>query len=140
MRITARTGHGRVKIAGASEAIVVDAPEYLAKRTEPLEPNDLTTHAAVVTRREMTERLNLWKLQHGQKTDQLLPPVTMIVQELASEIDLIVRGIGVRCVPQSMIRDELRTGTMVYVLKAWSSDLGDLFLFFLKSASQVCCC
>ena len=54
----------------------------------------------------------------------------MIVQDLISEIELVVRGIGIGCVPQGMITDELQTGRLVHVLKDWSSDLGDLFLFF----------
>ncbi len=119
-----------VKIAGGSTAIVVAAPAYLARRTEPIEPKDLTTHVAVVTRREMTGPLNTWKLQHGQKTIQLLPPAAMIVQDLLSEIELIVRGIGIGCVPKRMVAAELKKGTLVHVLKNWSSDLGDLFLFF----------
>ena len=118
------------RIASASTAIVVAAPEYLAKRAEPIRPSNLTNHIAVVTRREITGPLNSWKLQHGQRTIQLLPPPSITVQDSVSEIDLVVRGVGIECVPQRLITNQLEKGTLVHVLKGWSSDLGDLFLFF----------
>ncbi len=119
-----------LKIGGASTAIVVAAPSYFARRNQPTEPSDLMNHIAIVTRREMTGPLNLWTLKHGQKTIQLQPPAAMIVQDLVSEIDLVVRGIGIGFLPQSMITAELRTGALVHVFKSWSSNLDDLFLFF----------
>ena len=119
-----------VKIAGPSEAIVVASSEYLASIAEPLHPTDLPAHPAVVCRRELMGPITPWILSRGEEAVQVAPQAKSVVQDLVSEIDLIVRGVGIGCVPRRMIADHLRTGKLIHLLKQWSASLGELFLFF----------
>lgn len=119
-----------VKIAGSSESIVVASPAYLSSHPKPSQPSDLTNHVAIIGCRERPGYLIPWDLQRGKETLQVLPTARVIVQDLVSEIELVVRGIGIGCVPSRVVADQLQTGKLIRLLESWSVPLGSLFLFF----------
>lgn len=109
-----------VKIAGSSESIVVASPAYLSSHPKPSQPSDLTNHVAIIGCRELPGYLIPWNLQRGKETRQVLPPAKVIVQDLVSEIELVVRGIGIGCVPSKVVADQLQTGKLIRLLESWS--------------------
>ncbi|MDX7952867.1 LysR substrate-binding domain-containing protein [Lichenihabitans sp. Uapishka_5] len=59
-----------------------------------------------------------------------------MVHDLASQIDLAVRGLGILSAPATSVSDHLKAGTLVRVLPNWSSPMEALFLYFPSRRHQ----
>ena len=67
---------------------------------------------------------------------QIAPPAATIVHDLASQIELAVRGLGVLSAPDASVADLVAAGKLVRVLPAWSSPLEVLYLYFPSRRHQ----
>ena len=119
-----------VLVAPASEAILVASPTYLHARAIPNLPSDLLKHRALMCRSQATGSIIPWTLQSASETVQIAPPAATIVHDLASQIELAVRGLGVLCAPAARVSDLLANGELSRVLPGWSSPMEALYLYF----------
>jgi DNA-binding transcriptional LysR family regulator len=119
-----------VPVAPKSEAVLVASPGYLDARSTPKRPSDLLDHRAMVCRSQITGLIKPWVLQCASETVHIAPPAATIVHDLASQIDLTVRGLGIVSAPAASVSDLLDAGRLVRVLPAWSSPLEPLYLYF----------
>ncbi|WP_139169503.1 LysR family transcriptional regulator [Chitinasiproducens palmae] len=119
-----------VPVAPASEAILVASPSYLDGRTVPRQPPDLLDHRAVVCRSQGSGLIMPWTLQSAGETVRIVPAVVTIVHDLASQIDLTVRGLGMLSAPAAMVRDLIDAGKLSHVLPEWSTAIEALYLYF----------
>jgi DNA-binding transcriptional LysR family regulator len=125
-----------VPVAPASEAILVASPAYLAARTIPKLPGDLLDHRAVVCRSQVSGLIIPWTLKSGEETVQIVPPATTIVHDLASQIELTVKGLGIVSAPAASVSALIRAGTLSRVLPDWSSPMEALYLYFPSRRHQ----
>ena len=125
-----------VPVAPPSEAVLVASPAYLRARATPSLPGDLLHHRAVMCRSQVTGMVIPWTLHSAGQTVQTVPPSAAIVHDLASQIDLTVRGLGIVSAPAAMISDLLDAGRLLRVLPAWTSPLEALYLYFPSRRHQ----
>lgn len=125
-----------VPVAPMSEAVLVASPAYLLARLMPSHPSDLLQHHAVMCRSQATGLIIPWTLQSARETLQIVPPAATIVHDLASQIELAVRGLGIVSAPAASVRDLLASGKLSRVLPAWSSPLEALYLYFPSRRHQ----
>lgn len=125
-----------VPIAPSSEAILVASPAYLQARSTPAIPSDLLDHRAVVCRSQVTGLIKPWILRSADETVQIAPPAATIVHDLASQIELTVRGLGIVSAPAASVSDLLDAGKLSRVLPAWSSPLEAIYLYFPSRRHQ----
>ncbi len=125
-----------VAVAARSEAVLVASPAYLQARAVPDVPSDLLDHRAVACRSQGTGLIIPWALQSAGETVQIIPPSATIVHDLASQIDLTVRGLGIVSAPAAMVSDLLDSGKLSRVLPAWSSALEAVYLYFPSRRDQ----
>lgn len=125
-----------VPVAPRSEAVLVASPAYLHAREMPNLPSDLLNHRAVVCRSQTTGLIIPWILQSAGETVQIVPPAATIIHDLASQIELAVRGLGILSAPAACVSDLLDAGNLVRVLPAWSSPLEALYLYFPSRRHQ----
>ncbi len=125
-----------VPVAPPSAAILVASPAYLRPRPVPRHPSDLLDHRAVVCRSQTTGLVIPWSLRSAGETVQVAPPAATIVHDLASQIELAVRGLGILSAPAASVSDLLGAGTLSWVLPAWSSPLEALHLYFPSRRHQ----
>lgn len=119
-----------VPIAPRSEAVLVASPAYLQARSTPHVPRDLLQHRAVMCRNQTTGLLVPWVLRSGSETVEIAPSAGSIVHDLASQIELTVRGMGVVSAPAASVSHLLAAGELSRVLPDWSSPLEALYLYF----------
>ena len=50
--------------------------------------------------------------------------------DVVSAVDLVTRGVGIGCVPERMVAEQIAKGKLVRLLPAWSARLGELFLYY----------
>ena len=119
-----------VKISGASEAHLVATPGYLATHAAPSSPTDLLAGKAVACRRDLEGRITPWLLRSDTESVQINPTASVIIHDLVSEIELTLKGMGIGCLPVSLIGHHLASGRLVRVLPEWTQPLEPLFLYF----------
>lgn len=112
------------------------SPAYLQTRGVPELPDDLLDHRAVMCRSHRTGLIIPWTLQFEGETVQIVPPTASIVHDLASQIDVTVRGLGIVSAPAAMVFDLIKAGKLARVLPGWSSPLEALYLYFPSRRHQ----
>ncbi len=125
-----------VQVAPRSEAVLVASATYLRDRAIPNRPSDLMTHRAVMCRSQITGLLIPWTLQSAGETVQIVPQATTIVHDLASQIDLTIRGVGIVSAPASYVSGLIDAGKLVRVLPSWFSPMEALYLYFPSRRHQ----
>ncbi|MGP4806355.1 LysR family transcriptional regulator [Agrobacterium cavarae] len=125
-----------VQIAPPSSGMLVAAPAYLASRLAPESPSDLLHHRAIVCRSQITGSIIPWTLISADEGIQISPSEATIVHDLASQIDLAIRGLGIVNVPSAMVKDHLDRGVLARVLPTWSSPIEALYIYFPSRRHQ----
>ncbi|RZZ84796.1 LysR family transcriptional regulator [Pseudoxanthomonas winnipegensis] len=125
-----------VQVAPPSAAILVAAPSYLANRPLPGSPSDLLTHRAIVCRSQLTGSIIPWTLVSADDRIQISLPEETIVHDLASQIDLAVRGLGIASAPSAMVTALIEEGRLTHVLPTWSSPMEALYIYFPSRRHQ----
>ena len=125
-----------VLVAPRSEAILVAAPAYLDARSVPSRPGDLLDHRVVVCRSQVTGLIKPWILRSTDETVRIAPPAAAVVHDLASQIELTVRGLGILSAPAASVSDLLDAKRLSRVLPAWSTPLEALYLYFPSRRHQ----
>lgn len=125
-----------VLVAPRSEAVLVASPAYLDGRPAPSKPDDLPVHRALVCRSQATGLIIPWNLRSGDETAQIVPPLATTVHDLASQIELAVRGMGIVSAPAASVAGLIDSGKLSRVLPAWSTPLEPLYLYFPSRRHQ----
>ena len=121
-----------VKLSEPSEAVLVAAPDHLARHGTPADLTDLVAGRAVMGRGALNGRVIPWRLQSAGEPVVVAPPTRVIVHDLVSEIDLAVRGLGIACLPVASIAGHLRSGALRRVLPDWRQPLASLYLYYVN--------
>lgn len=125
-----------VPVAPESEAILVASPSYLQARSVPTQPGDLLGHRALACRSQITGLIKPWVLRSGEKSMQIAPPMATVVHDLASQIQLAVKGMGIVSAPEASVCEHLIAGRLERILPAWSTSLDALYLYYPSSRHQ----
>ena len=125
-----------VLVAPKSEAVLVASPSYLKTRAAPESPTDLLEHRAIVCRSQDTGLIMPWALQSAGDTVQIIPTSISVVHDLASQVNLAARGLGIVIAPTAMVSEQLAAGQLSRVLPAWSCTIEALYLYFPSRRQQ----
>lgn len=97
---------------------VVASPAYLEKHGTPDDPDDLTSHRAIVARPSETS----WRLRaaDGAIREAAVVPV-MAADEPFVLLKAAANGIGITVLPTSVCADAIAKGTLVRLLPEWTA-------------------
>ena len=118
-----------VRLTPGSEALLAAAPSCLRHHPAPKRPADLLGHAAVMCRSRTTGLVRPWAVQRNGDTVQVSPPTRTVVGDLASQLDLMVRGLGIALAAAASLARLLDAGALVQVLPGWSMPMEPLYLY-----------
>lgn len=90
----------------------------------------------MVCRSQDTGFIIPWALHCAGETVQIVPPVATIIHDLASQVDLASRGMGIACVSAAMAERNLKDGELLRVLPGWSCPLEATYLYFPSRRHQ----
>jgi DNA-binding transcriptional LysR family regulator len=116
-RLTART-------LGTFSLRLVASPGYLAKAGTPKDPQDLLTHACLHHKFPTIGKLERWPLIWGEDKAELNLPTTTVTSTVEPLIDLAEHGLGITCVPDFAVREQVAKGTLVSVLEEFIDHTG----------------
>lgn len=96
---------------------VVGAPEYFARAGLPLRPEDLSTHACLHRKHPTTGKIQRWPFARSVITNDIALPTTATASTIDALISLAEHGVGIACVPDFSIRQQIADGSLVRVLE-----------------------
>ncbi|MBO6834567.1 MAG: LysR family transcriptional regulator [Alphaproteobacteria bacterium] len=97
---------------------LIAGTRYLAQNPEPETPEDLATHAAILTGAARTE----WVLNHADgHSAAVSPKAAMIADESALILSACISGMGVTCLPVSFYAGVAKQGLVRRVLPEWEA-------------------
>jgi DNA-binding transcriptional LysR family regulator len=117
-----------VKVSDPWKAVVVGAPSYLARRGEPVTPEDLTAHDCIQYR--LDGALFPWPFVCGGMR-QKIPvrgPVTVNGSELA--LRAAIDGLGLAFLNDTVAAPFLQAGQLMAVLSDWLPSFDGYFLLY----------
>jgi DNA-binding transcriptional LysR family regulator len=116
-RLTARA-------LGTFSLRLVASPDYLAKAGMPKTPDDLLSHACLHHKFPTIGKLERWPLVWGVGRPDLELPETTVTNTLEPLINLAQNGLGITCVPDFAVREQLASGALVSVLESFLDHTG----------------
>jgi DNA-binding transcriptional LysR family regulator len=116
-RLTARA-------LGTFSLRLVASPAYLAKAGTPKHPQDLLTHACLHHKFPTIGKLERWPLMLGEGETELNLPTTTVTSAVEPLINLAENDLGITCVPDFAIREQIAEGTLVSVLESFIDHTG----------------
>ncbi|WP_092173223.1 LysR substrate-binding domain-containing protein [Pseudomonas sp. NFACC37-1] len=77
-----------------------------------------------------------WTLESAGEVVQIVPPTRMIVHDLASQIELALRGLGIVNAPAAYVAGLLESRRLSQVLPSWSCPQEAVYLYFPSRRHQ----
>lgn len=112
---------------------LVAAPAYLARCGIPRTPQDLVRHRCLRHKFPSTGKLEPWPLRvpEGQKEGEF--PVAMTCNSSAPLLDVVKAGLGIACLPDFMVREDIEQGRVQPVLDTYVVHQGTFRLLWPSS-------
>ncbi|MGJ7916136.1 substrate binding domain-containing protein [Massilia sp. LXY-6] len=104
---------------GAMFSVLCAAPAYLARRGIPGHPHDLAGHACLQL--VAFSFSSDWKLDCGNHHLVVTPEGPLIGNGAEVLRESALQGLGIAMLPAYSVVDDLRQGSLIQVLPAWSS-------------------
>jgi DNA-binding transcriptional LysR family regulator len=96
---------------------IVGSPDYFARAGVPSRPEDLVGHACLHRKHPTTGKIQRWPFVPSATTNDLVLPTTATASTVDALIYLVEHGVGIACVPDFCIRQQIADGSLVSVLK-----------------------
>lgn len=115
-----------VQLGTRQKRIVVAAPDYFRKRSEPKTLEDLLKHNCIRQRYSVGGRFFEWKFEDQGQMVQIDVQGRFIFDEMRSTLDAAIQGQGIGFVFEDFAKQELASGMLRQILKQHSG-LDDAF-------------
>jgi DNA-binding transcriptional LysR family regulator len=125
-----------IRLTDPFAVIMVASPEYLQSTGEPRSLHDLAHHNCIGYRLQSSSTLYEWPVVEVGKEIRVATSGSAIVTDATSARELALDGVGVAYLPESMVREDLRTGRLQQLLPQAAIREDGLFVYFPRRASM----
>lgn len=101
---------------GYFRQVIVGSPQYFSQMGTPEAPENLAGHSRVVYRYASTGKLAQWPLSRKGEPVQVDIPISVVTNALEAQIGLAESGLGIACVPDLSVAEQLQRGSLISVL------------------------
>ncbi|MBC9034688.1 LysR family transcriptional regulator [Sphingomonas sp. JC676] len=112
------------RVLGEFRLKLVASPDYFARTGTPKVPEDLAAHACLLHRFATSRKFERWPLVRGGEPIDVPLGTAVIANTIEPLLLMAEQGLGIACLPDMLIRDQLRTGRLVTVLDPFVSHVG----------------
>lgn len=118
-----------VKLTQDLRMIVVASPDYLTRFGTPDMPEELNSHQTLCMR--MADgSVYRWELACHEKRYRLQGQPRFAVSDAASLHQAALGGLGIACVAETYVAEDVKQGRLVHLLPEWQVFLGALCLYY----------
>lgn len=116
---------------------IVSAPAYFERFGIPEAPRDLLRHKSIRYRFATTGVLPPWICKDADGEFQLSLEAALVANDTRIIAELARQGLGLACLPDIEIAEDVRLGRLVRVLTQFVADSSGLYLYFpMRAQSQ----
>ncbi|WP_158750308.1 LysR family transcriptional regulator [Acidobacterium sp. S8] len=113
---------------------VVGSPKYFESNSIPKHPQDLKDHACIGFR--FSNGLYRWEFEKGRKALTVSPQGPASFDDPELVIQAVLRGVGIGTAMEGSLRDLIKAGRLVQVLKDWCPSFPGYFLYYPSRRNQ----
>lgn len=107
---------------GSCRRVIVGAPSYFSQAGVPHEPADLTRHACLLYRFPSTGKLDTWPVTRTTDMPAIELPISMVTNTLDPQVCFAEQGLGIACLPEIAVRQQLQDGKLITVLDEYNHE------------------
>jgi DNA-binding transcriptional LysR family regulator len=119
-----------VRIGPDLRMAVVATPEYFAKRGKPRTPQDLQQHSCINLRLPTHGNLQIWEFEKNGTELNVRVDGQWVFNNTTSRLRAALAGYGLAYVPEDMVCDLVKEGTLIRVLKEWCPTFPGYHLYY----------
>ncbi|WP_246567082.1 LysR family transcriptional regulator [Gemmobacter fulva] len=119
-----------VRIGPDWRLVAVAAPDYLAKRGIPEHPKDLVNHTCINIRQVAAGGLYAWEFEKDSQELRVRVDGQLTFNGSYEMVEAALLGYGIAYVPEDMVTDQIRAGTLQVVLDDWSQPFSGYYIYF----------
>jgi DNA-binding transcriptional LysR family regulator len=119
-----------VRIGPELRYIVVGSPSYLAGRTAPAAPQDLTAHRCINFRHSASGALYAWEFEKDGRALNVRVEGPLAFNDTAPAMEAAMEGFGLAYVPEDIARAPIADGRLVEVLGDWCPPFPGYHLYY----------
>lgn len=124
-----------VRLTPPFKALLVAAPDYIARRGAPACLAELAAHNCIGFRLLASGGLYDWELSEGEGVVELRTTGSAVVTDASFARDLALAGVGIAYIFEPLVSEPLRSGSLVQLLPESAFEEPGLFLYFPRRAS-----
>ena len=109
---------------------VVGAPAYFAGRRKPRTPQDLAEHSCINLRLPTAGGLYAWELEKDGRELRVRVDGQLVFNNPRMIVRAAMEGLGLACVLEDVVADELASGCLVRVLTDWCPPFAGYHLYY----------
>ncbi len=118
-----------VRLTPAYRVAVVGSPDYLAKHGYPETPQDLSGHACINYRSAGTGQLSRWPFEGPDGAMEVDVDGPIVVNDTGILQRAALAGLGLTCLPEAAVQQDIENGYLVRVLEAWCKPFPGFYLY-----------
>jgi DNA-binding transcriptional LysR family regulator len=119
-----------VRIGPDLRMAVVATPEYFAKRGKPRTPQDLQQHSCINLRLPTHGNLQIWEFEKNGTELNVRVDGQWVFNNTTSRLRAALAGYGLAYVPEDMVCDLVKEGTLIRVMKEWCPTFPGYHLYY----------
>ena len=119
-----------VRISPDLRMAVAASPAYLAGRTLPKKPHDLTEHRCVNLRLPTHGNLYAWDFEKGRKSVSVQVQGQTVFNNTSLMLQAALDGLGFAYVPLDLVQPHIAAGRLVPVLADWWPSFPGYHLYY----------
>ncbi|MDR7271102.1 DNA-binding transcriptional LysR family regulator [Pelomonas saccharophila] len=124
-----------VRLTPPFKALLVAAPDYLARRGAPARVAELAAHNCIGFRLLAAGSLYDWELREAGETVAVRTTGSAVITDASFARDLALAGVGIAYIFEPLVQEQLRSGRLVQLLPETAFEEPGLFLYFPRRAS-----
>jgi DNA-binding transcriptional LysR family regulator len=119
-----------VKIGPDLRLAVVGSPTYIAEHGTPISPNDLTQHRCINIRQSTKGGLYAWEFEKDGREVNVRVDGPLIVNDSGVIYKAAEEGVGLACVMEDLVADQMASGQLIRVLEDWCAPFAGYHLYY----------
>jgi DNA-binding transcriptional LysR family regulator len=119
-----------VRIGPDLRMAVVGAPSYFADHPAPRTPQALAEHSCINLRLPTAGGLYAWELEKGSRELRVRVDGQLVFNNPRMVVRAAVEGLGLACVLEDLVADQVASGELVRVLADWCPPFAGYHLYF----------
>lgn len=109
---------------------VVGAPSYFERCSLPLQPKDLAQHNCICLRLPSDRGLHAWEFERHSRKIRVRVGGQIVVNVAHQVRSAALAGIGLACIPQTMVQQYIDQGLLKRVLSDWCEPYSGYHLYY----------